>query len=98
MIGEEEEAVVVGVALLARIDLNPPVGVESIVVLTGDVDAPIADLTGLATLGDTNCMGLAADLVGLGDLRRARWSIFTCIAQYVKTYLKKINNDGVKES
>ena len=83
LIGEEEVVVVlVGVALLARIDLNPPVGVDSmlLVLFTGDV----ADLTGLATLGDTNCM---ADLVGLGDRRRWRWSIFTCVAQFVKTYL-----------
>ena len=44
MIGDE--VVVVGVvvdpvALLARIDLNPPVGVDSIQLLTGDAVAPV---------------------------------------------------------
>ena len=77
MIGEEEEVVVgvVTVALAAKIDLNPPVGVDSIVVVvfTGDADedTPVADLTGLATLGDTNCIGFVA-LVGLGERRRDR--------------------------
>ena len=75
-----DEVVVVGVvvdpvALLARIDLNPPVGVDSIQLLTGDTVAPV-DLRGLATCGDTNCIGFDA-LVGLGDRRRCRWSILT---------------------
>ena len=72
MIGDEMEVVgVVTVALLAKIDLNPPVGVDSIEVFTGDAGATVADLTGLPTLGDTNCMGFVA-FVGLGDLRRCR--------------------------
>ena len=77
LIGDEVEVVgVVTVALLAKIDLNPPVGVDSIEDFTGEAGATFADLTGLPTLGDTNCMGFAA-LVGLGDRRRCRWSIFT---------------------
>ena len=70
LIGDELEAAVTD-ALLAKIDLNPPVGVDSVVVFTGDAGATLADLTGLPTLGDTNCMGFVA-LVGLGDRRRCR--------------------------
>ena len=73
---EVEVVGVVTVALLAKIDLNPPVGVDSMEDFTGEAGATVADLTGLPTLGDTNCMGFAA-LVGLGDRRRCRWSIFT---------------------
>ena len=62
-------------ALLARTDLNPPVGAMS-TVFTGETGVTEV-LTGLPTCGETNCIGLLDALVGLGDLRRCRWSSFT---------------------